>query len=125
MQIPQKPGKNYGKLMAEMGQGLAGTSEYFHAYYSQLNSPQVRERQFSIGRNGNLNMDPIGFNPQYKMNEFGNPFFDKKVVTQGERVKQMYNPYMLNRNYVDSRELRGNLKSEMDHLAKMLDQNLL
>jgi hypothetical protein len=70
-------------------------------------------------------MNALSFNPQYRMNGFGDPFVERGIKTQGERVQKMYNPYMLNRNYVHMKEVRGNLKSEMEQLGKMLDQNLL
>lgn len=110
-------------LISKTKDGLSEPADFFHAYYAKLNSPHLQQNEFVLGVNGNLNFHPKSLNPRFQMNVNRSVFGKKQTDSREELIRRMYNPHMINRNYVEQHP-RNTLKSEMQNLTKMLNENL-
>lgn len=121
-----RPGKQWGaaRAIADARETLGRPEEFSHAYYAKLNSPQVRREEFELGLNGNLSFGRGSFDPHYRMNRLAQSPPKGALDSREALVRRMYNPHMLHRDFAGARLPRANLKSEMQALSQMLQENL-
>lgn len=114
---------NFQTPIPEIKDELSGMNDFFHAYYAKLNAPHVQQNEYILGVNGNLNINPDSLSSRFQMNLNRGIFCDDRIDSREDRIRRMYNPHMINRDYVNSGP-RNTLKSEMQNLTRMLHDNL-